>query len=144
MLNIVFTDLQQASLLATPTHRLTRSIAQFWSHDAFVIVRYQQLACSGQKQKSSLMTVRLMAQSIILFCVYHPLFYALVGYSWSGGLRQTTSAFISTNRRLLNMLFIGQSSIIRECKSEMVSRSSPSLPIDANHSGRHETRFTGW
>lgn len=66
------------------------------------------------------------------------------GYSRSGRLRSTTSTLVSTNRCLLNMFFIGQSGIVWERQSQMVSGSASSLSIDAYHIGGNKIRFTRW
>lgn len=68
----------------------------------------------------------------------------LLGYRRTGRLRSIKTSFVSTNRCLLNMLFTGEPSVIRERESQVVSRGSSSLSIDAHYIGGNQTRFTGW
>lgn len=68
----------------------------------------------------------------------------ILGYSWPRRLRSITSSVVSTNWCLLNMLFAGQPSFVRERKSKVVPRSASSLSINSHHTGGDQIRFTRW
>ena len=69
-------------------------------------------------------------------------YFPFPGYSRTRRLRPTPSTVLSTNWCLSNLLLISRSSIIWECSSKMVFRSSSSLPINSNYFSRNKVWFT--